>query len=186
MNGGPRLIIGFAGEIVSGKTTCAKYLIEKHAASGFRFSTPMRDVARRLHLPESREVLQTISLAMRSTFGENFWSGVAAQDIGQIKSSLVVIDGVRRLADIETFKNDSRFVLVYIKADVDIRYQRIVKRGENVDDVGKTIEEFKREQEYEAEQQIRSLEPLAEVVIDNGGSLEELHAKLDGLLSLKS
>ncbi len=176
-------IIGLAGEIASGKTTAAKYLMEKHGARGARFSTAMRDVLGRLYLPESRYNNQAVSLALRQAFGENLWAEVVAKDVAKLEAPLVVIDGIRRPADIEPFKNNPNFTLVYIKTALETRFRRIIRRGENEDDTGKTWEQFQQDQQLEAELQIRELEPLATVVIDNTGSLAEFHAALDHLLS---
>jgi len=56
-----KIILGFAGEIASGKGTAAKYLAEKYGSGYFRFSTILRDVLKRLYLDESRENAQKIS-----------------------------------------------------------------------------------------------------------------------------
>ena len=176
-------IIGFTGEIAAGKTTSTRYLIEKHGGVGCRFSTPMRDVVARLYLAEKRENLQAVSLALRQSFGESFWSGVVAQDAQKIDAPLVAIDGIRRLADLEPFQNNPNFTLVYLKADLAKRFERITVRGENADDAGKTWAQFQAEQNWEAEREIRALEPRAQVVIDNNGSRAELDARLDQLIT---
>jgi dephospho-CoA kinase len=178
-----KLIIGFAGEMASGKTHSARYLMEKYGAAGCRFSTAMRDVLKRLYIPESRYSNQAVSLALRQAFGDGVWANVVAQDAKKIETSIVVIDGIRRPADIEPFRDDPNFLLVYIKADFEKRFERISKRGENADDIGKTREQFLDDQKLEAEQQIRLLEPLAKVVIENNGSVEELNQALDKLVA---
>ena len=144
-----------------------------------------RSVLGRLYLPESRYNNQAVSLALRQAFGENLWAEVVAKDVAKLETPLVVIDGIRRLADLEPFKTNPNFTFVYLKTDLEKRFERITRRGENADDTGKTWEQFQSDQKLEAELEITKLEPLARVVIDNNGTLEELHTTLDQLVTGK-
>ena len=175
-------ILGLAGEISSGKGTTAKYICEKHSGSTYRFSTMLRDLLGRVYLPESRENMQKMSTIMRENFFDDILSSVIAKDVEKDQHQIIAIDGVRRLADISYLKKIPGFRLVYIEADMEKRYERIVGRGENTDDTTKTFEEFKKDHEREAERQIKDLKNHAEYVIDNNGSLEELYRQIDEII----
>lgn len=177
-----KLIIGITGEMASGKTFSARYLTDKYQAQSFRFSTPMREIANRLYLETTRDNLAALSLALRQTFGEDIFSKVIARDADKSQSSLVVIDGVRRLADVAELKKLPQFVLIYIESDLKIRFDRLTSRGENADDFGKTWEQFEKDQQIETETQIRSLKEASSIVIKNDGTAEELHQALDKIV----
>ena len=177
-----KIILGIAGEMASGKGTSAKYLVEKYGASSYRFSTAIRDVAKRMHLEESRENLQKISTIFRENFDDNILSRVIYEDVKKDKNNIIVIDGVRRMADISFLKRLKEFKLIYVDAEMKVRYERIIKRGENSDDNNKTFEEFKKDHQREAEMQIGSLKKEADVIIDNNGTFEELYRQLDNLV----
>lgn len=177
-----KIILGLAGEIVSGKGTTAKYICEKHGGSSHRFSTMLRDVLDRMYLEISRGNMQKISTVLRENFSDNILSIVISKDVERDEHQVVAIDGVRRLADIEYLKKLAGFKLVYIETDMEKRYERIVKRGENSDDLKKTFEEFKKDHEREAELQIKDLKNHAEYVIDNNGSLDELYKQIDQII----
>lgn len=178
-----KIILGITGEIASGKGTTAKYLIEKYSATTHRFSTALRDVAKRVYLEESRENLQKISTMLRENFGDDILSKVIFYDVNNDKNKIITIDGVRRMGDIEFLKQIPGFKLVYAEASMENRYQRIIKRGENVDDNTKTFEDFKKDHEREAELQIKDLKNVADFVIDNNGSLDDLYNQIDSILS---
>lgn len=178
-----KIILGLAGEIVSGKGTTAKYICEKHGGSSHRFSTMLRDVLDRMYLEISRENMQKISTVLRENFSDNILSIVISKDVEKDEHQVIAIDGVRRLADIEYLKKLSGFKLVYIETAMKKRYERIIKRGENSDDLRKTFEEFKRDHEREAELQIKDLKNHADFVIDNNGNLEELYKQIDEIIS---
>jgi len=96
-------------------------------------------------------------------------SEIILADIGQSESPFIVIDGVRRESDIKYLRNLQGFRLVYIDADLETRYTRITFRGENSSDTTKTIEEFMRETEAEAEVRTRDLKGISDVVLENNG-----------------
>lgn len=178
----PKIILGLAGEIASGKGTVAKYICEKYDGSSHRFSTMLRDVAKRMYLPENRENLQKISTIFRENFFDDILSSVIAKDVKNDEHKIIAIDGVRRMADIAYLKKLPNFKLVYISTSLEKSFERITKRNENSDDEGKTFEEFKKDHEREAELQIRNLEGKADFVVDNNGTFEELYSQIDKII----
>ncbi len=178
-----KIILGLSGEIASGKGTVARHIEEKYKGASFRFSTALRDVARRMSLEENRENLQKISTIFRENFNDDILSVVICRDVEKDAHQIIAIDGVRRMADIKYLKGLEGFKLVYIEAGLDNRYHRIIKRKENSDDGQKTYEEFKADHKREAEQQIKDLKNYADFVIDNNGTFEELYRQVDEIIS---
>jgi len=174
-----KLVIGIAGEIASGKDTVTRYYVKKHGASMYRFSDVLRDILKRLYLEVNRKNFAGASLMLRKTFGEDVFSHAVAEEARKDKSDLIVIDGVRRVADVAGVQNLPGFRLLYIAADPKRRYDRMTTRNQNADDGTKTFEEFLRDSELESELQIRELKEKADWVIDNNGTLEELYASVD-------
>ncbi|KKU18900.1 MAG: hypothetical protein UX30_C0023G0006 [Candidatus Saccharibacteria bacterium GW2011_GWA2_46_10] len=168
--------------MASGKGTIAKYATEKYNARTWRFSTMLRDVLDRLSLEQSRDNMQTLSTILRQNFGEELFARVMAEDVKKDTSEIIVVDGVRRLADIKYLKEIPQFKLAYLEADMQKRYERIVKRAENSDDAKKTFEDFKKAHEDESELQIKDLKNHADFLIDNNGSYEDLYAQVDKIL----
>jgi len=177
-----KIILGFTGLPASGKGTAAKYFVEKYEAKSFRFSTIMRDLLDRLYMPHSRENMSHISTVLRQNFSEDIFAKVMAEDVKQAEVELVVIDGARRLADIEHLRKIPGFKLVSIEVEMKTRYERLIKRGENPDDNSKTWEAFQADHELETEQTIPELMSQADAVIDNNGTLEDLYKQLDKLI----
>ena len=177
-----KIILGISGEMASGKTTITKYLQKNYKAATYRFSDILRDSLDRIHKDCSRENLQEMSTLLRIAFGEDALAKSIAQDVKKDSSKLIVIDGVRRLGDIEHLRRVEGFKLVYVDTKLEKCHQRIVIRNENSDDKGKTLEEFKKDRQREAEQQIKELKNVADINIYNDGSLEELYKQLDKIV----
>ena len=178
-----KIIIGLAGEIACGKGAVKKYLMEKYGASDYRFSSILRDILKRLHLEISRENLQHISTLLRQNFGEDLLANAMAQDIKTDEHAFIVIDGIRRLTDIKHLRALPEFKLIQIKADSELRYNRVLTRNENLGDDKKTWEEFLKEHEQESENQVPAVMKTADYEIDNEGSFEELEQKIDYIIS---
>lgn len=177
-----KIVLGLAGEIASGKGTTAQYIIDKYNGNSHRFSTMLRDVARRMYLEENRENLQKLSTIFRQNFHNDLLSMVIAKDVKNDKHEIIAIDGVRRLADISYLKKIDGFKLVYIEADIKKRFDRITKRSENTDDTRKTFEEFKKDHKREAELQIKELKNHADYVIDNNCNFDDLYRQIDKII----
>ncbi|MFH1455068.1 MAG: AAA family ATPase [bacterium] len=177
-----KIIIGLVGQIACGKEAIKKYIAQKYNTQDCRFSTPLRDIVRRLDILESRENLQKISTILRASFGEDLLAKVITIDATKLDSEIVVIDGIRRMADIKYLKDLSNFYFIKIEGDPKIRYERMKARNENAGDKDKTFEQFVADQENEADGEIPKVMEFSKISIDNNGTLEELYEKIDKII----
>jgi dephospho-CoA kinase len=178
-----KIIIGFAGQLASGKDVCKKYLMDKHGAGSTRFSNVLRDILNRLYLPITRENMQDLSLDLRNRFGGDILSRVVIEDIKKSPQDIMVIDGVRRLEDLDSLKEFSRLYLISLEVNTRVRYDRAVLRNENVGDADKTYEQFLIDGEREAEREIPTVMAAAQYHIDNNGTFEDLYAQLEKIMA---
>jgi dephospho-CoA kinase len=177
-----KIILGISGEIASGKDTVGKYLAEKYGALALRFSQPLRDILVRLHLEQNRENMATLSLHLRRAFGEDILSKVMLADAEKAQENFIVVDGVRRLPDIVHMETSEHFYFAYVEASSEKRYERLIQRRQNSDDATKTPAQFEKDAKLETELQIASLKERADFVINNDGTLEELHTQVDNMM----
>lgn len=182
MTNNKKIIFGFTGLMASGKGTAAKYFEQTYRASTYRFSTMLRDVLTRLHLDHSRENLVKISEVLRNGFGEDVLARTIAKDAEKDENTIVIIEGIRRKADIVYLEKLPHFVLVEIFADIKTRYARIIERRENPDDATKTMEQFVKDHERSTEITIPEVVRDAAERIDNNGDTNSLYQQLDALL----
>ncbi|MFA5109050.1 MAG: AAA family ATPase [Patescibacteria group bacterium] len=179
-----KIILGFAGHIASGKDVCKKYLMEKYGAGSHRYSTVLRDILNRLYLPTDRNNLQNLSLDLRTRFGGDTLARVIIEDIIRDEREIIVIDGIRRLDDVTSLtKKFPDLHIIGIEVDAKTRYERLVKRDENIGDAAKTFEQFLADDQKEAELEIPTVMAAAEHKISNNGTLEELYAQIDQIIS---
>ncbi|MEK7102151.1 MAG: AAA family ATPase [Patescibacteria group bacterium] len=97
----PKIILGFVGEMASGKGTVVSYIQEKYGAATYSFSTMLRDMLDRLYLPHTRDNMIDLSVWVRGHFGEDVMARTMANDIEKDPHDIVAVEGIRRPADIE-------------------------------------------------------------------------------------
>lgn len=166
----------------SGKGAVAKYLADTQNASIHKFSTMLRDIASRLYIVQTHDNLQTLSSALRLNFGEDMLAKVMAKGVEADPADIVVIDGVRRFADILYLRELPNFKLIKIEADQDTRYRRLVDRAENVGDDKKSYQDFMEDERKEADREIPQVMAQTDVSIDSTGGFDTLHEQIDKIL----
>lgn len=175
-----KIIVGVAGEIGAGKDTVTGYITERYGAKYYRYSMILKDILKRLHLPYDRIRLADLAEALRAYFGENILSQTLVKDAeNDLDADIIVFDGIRKVGELEYLKTLPHFRFLFVDADMQVRYERLRKRGEKSDDLTKTMEEFMKDHEHAADNVIPKLKSHAHAVIDNNGTLEELHAQVD-------
>ncbi len=180
----PRLIIGITGTIGAGKDTIADYLKTK----GFAYhslSDIIRDECNTRNLSHERDNLIAVGNELRTTFGPSVLGKLTAAKIEKLgeKKSLAV--SIRNPAEIEALRATPGFFLIAVDAPIELRFERIKKRGRPEDAV--SFEKFKEQENREragtaTQQQLTSVMALADAHIDNAGTFEEINQHIETIL----
>jgi len=176
------MLIGLTGENASGKGEVARYL----QARGFDYyslSDVIRDEIRTRGEEPTRERLVRTGNELRERLG----SAVLAHRILRKvdPDANAVIDSIRNPAEVETLRSTGRFRLVRVLADVRTRFERIRQRSREGDpaDLDSFMELEEREARGNASSQnLVAVGQLADCMLENSGSLEDLRTAVDALL----
>lgn len=178
-------VIGLVGEKGSGKQTFVNFL--KQIAPNLnirqvRFSDILAQTLMIWDIPITRPNLQKLSLVMNEAFGQGSLANAAKYSVEGDYADVIIFDGVRREAEAKLVKSMKNSTLIYITADQDLRYKRLKQRSEKVGEIGLTFEQFLKEENSKAEENIVSLGKKADIKIENNGSLEEFKQKIENLV----
>jgi len=176
------MIIGITGKIASGKDTVANYLQEKLKGVRLGFSDALAETLAIYDLPVTRENLQKLSTILRQNFSEDILAKAMAKKASESGDRAVIIDGVRRNTDIDNFKSQPDFYLIFVETSLEIRYQRYIQRGRGAGDKEMSLAEFTDKDNAESEKQIGGLKDQAQYVVGNNGTLEELYHQLENII----
>lgn len=174
--------IGITGTIGSGKGTVVEYLKTKGFQHYSARSIFLAELAKR-GLKNDRNAMRQIANELRRTYGPAYIAETLFQE-AETAGGNAVIESLRTVGEIEALKKlSSSFVLLAVDADPKTRYERILKRGNETDQV--SFEEFIEQELIESEgknewaQNLPACIESADAVIMNNGSMEELHRAVD-------
>ena len=185
------MIIGVVGKIAAGKTTVAKFFEEK----GFcrvSCSDPLIDLLTHNvsdyswipELPEkaepTRDKLIEFGKYLKDKYGEDILIRLAVDKKRHCEN--IVIDGVRSEGEIKAIKRLGGRV-IYVEARPEIRFERLMKRKAEKDRTIRDFEDFRAMDDAEERLYHTSkLKGLADYVIINEGTLEELRRKVEEII----
>jgi dephospho-CoA kinase len=144
----------------------------------------VREAAAERGLPPEREHLIRIGNELRVAGG----AGVLAERILSRLSGRDVVDSIRNPAEVAVLRRLPSFVLVGVRAPIEVRFERSLARARPGDPA--TLDEFvMRERQEEGKtataQQLTATFELSDLVLENDGDLERLHGALDTLFPVR-
>jgi dephospho-CoA kinase len=179
-------IIGLTGTIGAGKGAVVDYLVEHHHARHYSVRDFLLQEITRRGLEPVRENMSLVANEFRKQYGSAYIIEQLYKQAMIQGDELVILESLRTVAEIALLRNTDHCSIVAVDADRQIRYKRIVSRGSSTD--GVTMEEFIADEEKEMQstdpgrQNLSACIRLADVVIQNDGTLDALHEKIEGFL----
>ncbi len=175
------MIVGLTGPNAAGKGRVAEIL----AGRGFEvisLSDIVREEARARGLPPVRETLIALGREIREREGP----GALAERVLPRLGDRVVVDSIRSPAEVAVLRRRRDFRLLGVDAPVELRWRRAVARARAGERPG--LAEFRaREAEENRDdpnsQQLARTLALADRVVVNDGSLEDLRERVDRALA---
>ncbi len=175
-------LIGLTGTNGAGKGEAAKHLMSLGYAY-LSLSDILREELAARGEPATRDNLIRVGNELRARFGPDI---LALRTLKKLRpGGRAVIDSIRNAREVDALRRQPGFVLVAIDAPAEVRFARVKARGR--DESAATLEEFlaKEDEERrggEAAQQLEACLALADIRVENAGSLEDLHRRLEEAL----
>lgn len=173
------MIIAVTGYIASGKDTLAKKLIQQ----GYKHLSLSDILREQLQPPITREALAQLGNDMREQHGD---SVLAQEAIKRIDDTDWVISSIGRVAEAKYLKEHAQATIIFVTANQDVRYQRLTQRNDTEDIL--SYEDFLIQEQREATganknfREFDNLKEYADIIIENNGTLEEFHKRIDTVL----
>lgn len=179
------MIVGITGTIGAGKGTVVDYLVKEKGFAHYSVRDFLIEEIQKRGLPVNRDNMREVANSIRaehepSYIIEELYSRAEAAGHNAL------IESVRAIGEAEFLKGKHGKILA-VDADRRMRFERAVARGSETDDVD--FDTFVTHEEKElastdpAGQNIIGVMQMADYRIENDGSLEELHAKIDTLFA---
>jgi dCMP deaminase len=177
------MLIGLTGRNAAGKGEVAKYLQTK-SFYYYSLSDAIREELRSRKVEINRDSLIRTGNELRQSFGPAVLADRILQHVEPDRN--YVIDSIRNPAEVAALRKAVRnFRLIKVDAPLQVRFERTVARRRESDPIA--FEEFVALEDREAtgdstSQNLIQVEQLADEVLVNDGTLDELHPRIDKLV----
>lgn len=181
------IVFGLTGKNASGKGTVAEILKKKNFTY-HSLSDSLRDELKSLKKEETRENLIDIGNELREKGGPGVLADKLMPKLNSENNHIV--DSIRNPLEVISLRRETllrRFFLISVDANSKLRYDRLCSRGRigDTDSWEKFVEQEKKEENNDDpnKQQLSRTMEMADYSIDNSGTLEELEAQVNRIIS---
>lgn len=181
------IVFGLTGKNASGKGTVAEILKKKNFTY-HSLSDSLRDELKSLKKEETRENLIDIGNELREKGGPGVLADKLIPKLNFENNHIV--DSIRNPLEVISLRKETllrRFFLISVDANSRLRYDRLCSRGRigDTDSWEKFVEQEKKEENDDDpnKQQLSRTMQMADYNIDNSGTLEELEAQVNKIIS---
>lgn len=178
------MIIGVAGSFGAGKGVVVDYLRETRGFKHYSMSGFITEEVQRREMPVNRDSMIVVANDLRAIYGPTYILDTLFE-LAQKDGGNAVIESLRAVAEARRIKELGGFV-IGVDADSKIRFERTQGRKSEKDNV--TYEEWLDQERRESnpheptKQNIFGALKESNVMVQNNGALEELHAQIDDVL----
>ncbi len=180
------LIIGITGTLGAGKGTIVEYLVNNWGFTHFSVREFLLEIIRKRGLAENRDNMVSVANELRRFHGN---SHIVEQLYLRATTSgnNTIIESIRNTGEIDGLRKLGTFFLIAVDAAPEIRYSRIQDRQSETDHI--SYDEFLANELRELTsvdpnaQNIRACMDQADFLLENNGSIEELHQQIDNVFN---
>ncbi len=178
------MLIGITGTNGSGKGTVVEYLVMKKGFSHYSARMFILEEVAKRGLPQNRESTRIVANDLRKIHGPAYLFE-RLFDMAKDEPK-AVLESVRSIGEAEFLKSKGA-ILIAVDADRKQRYERVFARGTITDKI--SFEQFCAQEDIEMassdpwDMNVFGVMQLSGARIENNGTVEELHAKVDEALA---
>lgn len=182
------MIYGIAGTFGSGKDTVAKQLAGERNLLFISTSDMVRKIALEQKGSVERPVLREVATEIRNKYGGGI---LAEKSLDEFYKSTgykgVVVTGIRSLGEVKSI-TDAGGKIIFVDADIKIRYERMVQRARDQESLV-SFEEFAKRENIESAGDsndksfnIMAISKIADITIVNNKGIKELFDQVQKLV----
>ncbi|MFX0116437.1 MAG: AAA family ATPase [Candidatus Hodarchaeota archaeon] len=172
-------VIGAVGLNGSGKDTVLRLISDYLGCPLISIGDLVRDIAKKQKIQLTRENLNKISERYISAHGKEYFPRLVAAEIRKISPKIACVTGIRTPHDVRVLREEfgHDFILLSVETDQNTRLERLKIRAEARDP--HSFSDFlKQEKNEEKIFHVSTTMRLANYVISNNGSLDELRTNV--------
>lgn len=179
------IIIGITGTLGAGKGTIVEYLIAKHSFKHYSVRSYLIERIEEQGLPVNRDSMVLVANELRASESPSFIIDELYKKALESGENCI-IESIRTPGEVVSLRKKNNFWLIAVDADARIRYDRISHRKSETDNI--SFDEFVANEKREMtstdpnKQNLSRCIEMADFLIDNSGSIEELQRRTEEIL----
>lgn len=174
-------IIGITGTLGAGKGTIVDYLVTNFGFKHYSVRGYLIEIIEAKGLVVNRDSLTLTANELRAEHGPSFIAEELFKQAQQ-SSQNCIIESIRTLGEVNALKAKGNFTLFSVDAERKIRYDRIVLRASETDQVSYSVFEANELRELDSidpnKQNLRACMAAADIHFLNNGTFDDLYAQV--------
>jgi len=179
------LIIGITGTLGAGKGTIVDYLVKEKGFVHFSVRGFITEEINRQGLPVNRDSMVKVANKLRADHSPSYIIDQLHEQ-ALLTGKNCIIESIRTAGEVQSLREKGNFVLFAVDADPMLRYQRIVLRNSETDNISYDVflQNEKREMisDDPNKQNLRRCIQLADHVLTNNSTIPELIQQVSVIL----
>ncbi|MFN8277583.1 MAG: AAA family ATPase [Chitinophagales bacterium] len=179
-------IIGITGTIGAGKGTIVDYLVSQHQYRHFSVRGFLTRLIEERKMPLNRDSMVQVANELRAAHSPSYIVEQLLEDAMQSGANCI-IESIRTVGEIQALRaHAGSFYLFAVDADAPLRYQRVVARASETDNI--SFETFLENESREMtsadpnKQNLAACQQLADFQFTNNGSFTDLYGQVENIL----
>ncbi|MFO8087722.1 MAG: AAA family ATPase [Bacteroidales bacterium] len=179
------IIIGITGTLGAGKGTIVDYLVQHMGFRHFSVRAFLAKEVKERNLPLNRDSLRTVANELRACHSPSYIAEALYAEAAKTGDNCV-IESIRTPGEVEALKKRGSFFLFAVDAKPELRYQRIIQRDSETDQV--SFQTFLENEKLEMQsddpnkQNIQACINQANFIFKNDGNKDDLYKQLKQVL----
>jgi dephospho-CoA kinase len=180
------IIIGITGTLGAGKGTIVDYLTQKKNFAHYSVRQYLIGEIERLGMPNNRDSMTVLANRLRAENSPSFITDELFKE-ALAKGQNAIIESIRTPGEIESLRAKGRFYLFAVDADSKTRYNRVIGRASETDNI--SYETFLANEAREMNsndpnnQNLKKCIEMADFTFDNNGDFTLLHQQVEQIIS---
>ncbi len=181
-------VIGITGTLGAGKGTIVDFLVQNMEYKHYSVRGFLIEEIKRRNLSVNRDSMTSVANELRAKYTP-YYIIQKLYELAVENKENAIIESIRTPGEVQFLKKQGNFFLIAVDADPKIRYGRITLRASETDMISYDTFINNEQREYSSDdpnkQNLSRCIELADLLLFNNGSIEELHCSLkDGIDNL--